>query len=306
MIRPATDALREHVGGVTLTVILLAAAWVTVGAAVFVSSSLDRISRAWMEDFRPVIYLEAGAGSAAAESVSKRVGGWDEVEEVTVRSPRDAYREAASRVGEERLSSAGAKPGMFPYSVVVRPAGAFGGVDLAARLEALETREQVEAVDVPSEGVRGVLGSARRLLYGFSIPLFVLVAAALAQVGSFLRKLQRTEHRELFLLERFGAGRWELARATIYRGALLGLWAGLGATGILLVMALYWRTIETSILGGVPPATPWNWWVVAAPLLTSPIGGGAVGIWVAHPGLGSDTDGSRAVLPSIKPLLDYG
>lgn len=301
MLRPATEILREHIGEAVLSVTMLAIALVAVGAAVFAASSLDRISRVWISEYRPVVYLAPGAGSTEANALSEQVGSWGEVERAEVRTPGDAYRTASSRIGEESLTRVGVEPEVFPYSLVVRPAGGHGDVELVAQLEALETRENVDSVDVPSESVRESLDAARWIVLGGLVPFGILLVGAFGQLGSLLRRLRRSERRELLLAERFGAGRMELARALLLRGGVLGLWAGLFASGIFLVIALSWRTMETSMFGGALAATPGIWWVVAVPLLLGPLGGAGIGLWVALAGF----DGGDRTTTLLDSLLEY-
>lgn len=301
MIRPSTEAFRERPGKTALVVGILAVAMVLPALGIFSASAADRLLRTWLADYRPVVYLTQSTGGTGAEELARRVGDWPEVDACTVRSPEDAYRSAADRVGEERLGEVGVRSEMFPYSLTVEPAGGVAGVELVSRLEALETEDRVESVDVPSAKLTdwlSTVGTVRAAATGLFLLMLVL---GLAYLGDYLRELRHREHDELRVLERLGAPSGRLRRASIVRGAILGVWAGLAATTILLAIALYWRTMEANLLGGIPAAAPRTWLVVAAPVVVGPVGGVCAGFWAARRSLGEVSQR----ISGLEPLLDH-
>jgi cell division protein FtsX len=301
MIRPSTDAFRERPGRTALVVGTLAVAMVLPALGVFSASTADRLLRQWLADYRPVVYLTEGTSGDGAEQLAGRVEEWPEVDECTVRTPEEAYGSAADRVGEEALGEVGVRSEMFPHSLTVEPAGGVASVELVSRLEALETGERVETVDVPSAEVtewRSAMGTVRVAAIG----LFVLsLFFGLAYVGTYLRELRAREYDALRIWERLGAPPEQLRRASLVRGAILGVWAGLVATTILLAIALYWRTMEANLLGGIPAAAPRTWLVVAAPVVIGPVGGVCAGLWAARRSPG---EGSRHI-SRLEPLLEH-
>jgi len=302
MIRPATKVLRDHAAKTSVAVGFFAVAMVLPGIGFLSATTADRLLRRWLADYRPVVYLAPEARGERAGELAGEIRKWDGVSECAVRAPGEAYEETASRLGEERLSKVGARPEMFPYSLVVEPAGGVAGVGVLSRLEALPTEAGVDSVDVPSARVTSWLSAVdtvRWTALGASVVLFGL---ALVAVADTLREFRHRERAKLRLFEKMGASAGQLRRATLIRGAVIGLWAGLAAACILLAIALYWRTIEEGLLGGFSAAAPRNWLVVAGPLVVGPVGGVLAGVFVARRSPG----GPPRRIPGLEPLLDHG
>jgi cell division protein FtsX len=303
VIRPATDQLKEEPIGTVGAVILLALAMALPGAVLSAAASVDRLAGRWMSDYRPVVYLEATADGAEAEQLAETIEGWGGVSTVEVRTPDEAFRQARRRVGEEPIAQVGIGPEMFPYSLVVESSDRWGGnIDLVARLAALDTRSSVEEVDVPEGVATRVAASAGWLAWAALVGLVVLLGVAMVQLSGFLQRLRHRDRRELALLERFGASPGRLRRSTWLRGALIGLWGGLAAFGIMLLLAVYWRSIERELLGGIGSAAATHWMIVAAPLIVGPVVGLLVGLGTARRPL--DSSGTHEL--EIDELLDYG
>lgn len=302
MIRPATELLRQNLGRSAFVVVVAAVAMIVPGAMLFCSGSASQLTHQWIEQFQPVVYLVPQIDRQGTDEVAGDVSGWEAVEAVDVRTPKDAWEQTRERLGEQELSNLGVEPSMFPFSLVVTPAADWGaGVDLIARLEALETRDTVEAVDVPS-------GRARRLLSWFrwgTILGGLLAVAGLAfavyQIADYLRRLRRQERSELAVLERFGAEPSSIRRSTWIRGLVLGLWAGVLAFGVLLAVAVGWRGVIGELFGSMGIEGYWQWIAIGAPLLVGPLLGVLVGVWSARTGESSD----RELPPELESLLEY-
>lgn len=301
MIRPASRALREHPWKTALVAGSFAVAMALPAVAMFSASTADRLLRRWLADYRPVVYLTPDIEEKKAKKFAERVHSWEGVAKCTVRSPNEAYSQAASRLGEKRVGEVGVKPEMFPFSLIVEPTGGVADVGVVSRLESLETNEEIDSVDVPSTEVGDWL-SALGTFQLVGLVLFALfVGIGVLLVADYLRELRYRERRELRLLERLGAPPNRLRRKSMVRGAILGIWSGLATSGLLLAIALYWRTIEASLLGGVLAAAPRSWLVVAAPLVVGPAAGAVAGVWAARRSLGE----TSFDIPELEPMLDH-
>ncbi|MFB6371841.1 MAG: cell division protein FtsX [Bradymonadaceae bacterium] len=302
MIRPATDRLRQNPGRAAFVIVVVAAALVVPGAVLFGSGAASQLTRQWIEEFQPVVYLAPGVGQQASDKLAEQVSGWESVGNVEVRTPDEAWEQARERLGEKELSNVGVESSMFPYSLVVVPAtDGSAGVDLIARLEALETRENIETVDVPSGGATRLLGWLRWAKILGTLLLLAGVAFVVQQIADFLGRLRGEERTELVVLERFGAEPGTLRRRTWIRGLVVGIWAGLLAFGTLLALGVAWRGMTDELFGATVIGGYWHWLAVGAPLVIGPAVGTIVGIWVARGGETDDGD----QLPGLESLLEH-
>lgn len=301
MIRPATEALTDQPGDTAFVVGVLALAMVLPSGVMFTASAADRMLEHWTETYRPVVYLGGGTSPEAAKSLASDIREWSGVETCEIRTPKDAFDSTAERLGRDRLAAAGVKPEMFPHSLVVESKEGATAKELISKLKALEARSVVDRVDAPSSEVVAWGGTIRTVRATGLVLLLIFALAATAVAAKYLMQLRRRERSELLLLERFGAETSRLRRTTWIRGVVVGLWSGLISTGLLLAFALYSRTMQSSLLGGVT-VTPRNWLYVVAPLLVGPIAGVAAGVWAARQSAGE----SDRSFPGLESLLDHG
>lgn len=236
----------------------------------------------WLQAYEPIVYLEAGVDDDAAEALRAEVEGWSTVASARIRGPKEAHAALADRLGEETVQGLGVAPGMLPTSLVLEPAAPVAGhIDLVSRVSALEARMEVDAVDVPSSGALRVLvlvGIAWAAAIGLGL-LGLLACAVL--LFDYLRRLREAEDDLLAVLEVFGASPGSLRRPTIVRGAVLGLWAGAGVSGVLVTSVLLWQSYAPALLGVEAVAAVGAWPLAIAPLLVGPVFGTVVGMAAA-------------------------
>ncbi len=194
-----------------------------LAAAVQVQSATEH----WWDQFVPVVYLEAQVGSETADELRADILEWSQVESVEIEGPDEVLARLQEHLGEEEARQTGVDASMMPTALVVRPhLWRPGEVEVIARLEALNVRSAVLAVDAPEAGALSWLQRARQVVLGLAIVVFFGVGASLVGLAAFLRRLQELERRENHLLEIFGATALALRRPALWRGMILGAAAG--------------------------------------------------------------------------------
>lgn len=304
MLRSPQARVWEHPGRALLVVFLLAAALALPAGILFGSVSLRELASDWTGDLRPVVYLRADRRGEPAGALAEELRGWDRVESVKVRTAEEAYRQTRARVGDSEAEALGLTGEMFPFSLVVESASSFPvDASLLAKLESLETRSDVEMVDLPGKRVRALSRWARRGAVGGGVLLILFTALAVYRLASFLEYLERRDRSERRLLERFGASSSRLRRTPWWRGAAIGLWAGLSGFAGLVLFGFFWRSLEMRWFGGHDSVVWWRWLLTAAPMLLGPIVGSSVGVHAGRRGAGGDDPLAREM--ELEPLLEY-
>ena len=302
MIKHPTEALRRRRVESIGVALALGLAWVVPGVFGMTAVVSADVSAEWLESYEPVVYMSPEATQADAKALGEELGALAGVGEAQVRTREQALGKLREGVGEEQVEALGVTEAMMPLSVAVVPrVPAHGHVELAARVGALEARELVERVDVPSGEALGVMGLAREaLMLALALALVGLCAGA-ATLAGFLRSTREDERQELEVLEIFGAGRGDLGKGSAMRGAVVGAWAGVGAS-CAMVMLMFWAQRHTGVLLGQAAFGSVQAWAMAmAPLVVSPTLGLVVGMLVSkRRGRG------REVAPGIESALAFG
>lgn len=230
MLRSPLEALDDHRWQTVGVVVLLAAALWMAAATAASLQQLEAASQGWFEAFVPAVYLEADVEDRSVETLVEELEDWSGVRGVDVEDPEIAYRRLEEQLGAREVRDLEIDERMMPVRVVVRPeTWRPGTVDLVARVEALEERDHVVAVDVPSAEVGERVDRIRMVLFGTAAVVAVALLGALASLVLLLRRLQRSERREHHLLEVFGASPASLRRVSLWRGMFVGAVAGLVA-----------------------------------------------------------------------------
>lgn len=304
MLRSPQARVWEHPGEAVLVIVLLAAALALPSAVVFGSVSLRELASDWTGDLRPVVYLRGDRRSGPAEELAEELRNWESVRTVTIRSSREAYRETRDRIGASDVEKLGLTAEMFPYSLVVESSRSFPvDASLLAKLESLETRSDVEMVDLPGERVRALSKWARRGAVGGVVLLVLFTVLAVYRLASFLARLERRDRRQRRLLERFGAAPSRLRRTPWWRGGAVGLWAGLLGFGSLVVFGFFWHSLEVQWFGGHDQVVWWRWLLTASPLVLGPVVGLAVGVRTGGRRRGLQDELARSA--GLESLLEY-
>jgi len=236
---------------------------------------------AWLEAYRPVVYLQSGTTDADAKALADELSGWASVHGATVRDPADAYASLVDRIGEDRVGDLGLSPDLMPTSIVVEPAMPVAGhIDLTSRITALQIRQEVESVSVPTSSAMNVLSlSGVVLTLAAILALTALLAGGIVSFD-YLRRMREVEGEMNALAVLFGAYPSEVRRPTLVRGMVVGAACGVACTLLLVGALVAWRWEAAGVLGiaATIPATAWP--LAAAPLLVGPIWGLVVG-WLA-------------------------
>lgn len=296
MIRAPMRACSEHrleTSAVVVTMIL----------ALFVPSFLGLVAllshdagAAWLEAYRPIVYLEPDASEESVARLAAEMSEWPGVESVEVRQPEDAYAVLDERLGADELDSLGVTASMFPVSLEVIPRYPVAGhVDFVAEVASLEARMEVDAVDVPSSVALRLVSAANLMaMVAGVLGLLALLAAGVA-LSAYLRRLRELETDLEAVLGIFGAYPHDIRRPTLIRGTVLGLWSGIGVTVLLSATLAIWQAQAPPAIGLEAFISPWTWPLAAIPVLAGPALGAVVG-WLSAAGGAHRTRAERAAI----------
>lgn len=258
-------ALLDNYRWTTAGTVLALAVSLWLGAALLTAvMQVQAAVGTWWHEYTPVVYLEPGTGDEEVEAMADELTQWAGVTDVTVDPPEeilDRLEAHLERDEDEVTLDASMMPtGLMVLPVVWRP----GQEELIARLEALEVRAEVLAIDVPNPGALAWLDGARNVAIGLALAMLAGLVAALLGLGAFLRRLQRVEGTENHLLEVFGAPANALRRPTLWRGMILGAAAGMLAAATYLPWALVLDGFAVDLVGrGAFPALRAGLWSCA-------------------------------------------
>ncbi|MFW6057377.1 MAG: permease-like cell division protein FtsX, partial [Persicimonas sp.] len=107
MLRPASDALIRQKAATTTTVVVLAFALLVPCLAVLAATFADAAASDYLAAYRPVVYLEADADQAAAESLADTINAWSQVDQAVLRSPEQALDALEERLGADEVAKLG-------------------------------------------------------------------------------------------------------------------------------------------------------------------------------------------------------
>lgn len=291
MIEGATDIFREHLSetaGVVgvLVLALTIPAFLILGVVIGSDVIEERLSA-----YRPVIYMDAGAGQKDTVELRDEVAAWTGVDEVSIRSPEDAFEVTRERLGDEEVAKLGLTPSMFPYSLVVAPQNpVLGRIELVARVSGLEARGAVDSVDVPEGRSKRVMDFFFWLLVGAGVVTAICIFLAVTHVRAFVIGLMRRQYDEWRLLVSFGESPREFRRVNLVRGLSLGALGGLTSFGLLLGMLVLWRSYQSDLVGVSVTGSVSNWFVLVAPIIIGLVVGWTAGIFANRKRLTEESD----------------
>lgn len=236
---PLASVSRQPVAAVGAVLMLGASLWLlaALGASIV---QLQQGTQSWWEQFGPAIFLESSVETEEVQSLGEEIESWSQVSSVYVEPPEEVADRLKEAVGRQEFEAMKVDESMMPTVLVVEPVlWRPGEVDLAARLEAMEVRQSVIEVDTPDPEALSWLERGRKLVVGAVVVVLLGSGGAAIGVGSFLRRIQRRQRRENYLLEIFGASPKRLRRPTMVRGMVLGAVAGLMAGVAFLPWAIW-------------------------------------------------------------------
>ena len=294
MLRSPVAILGDH-RVATVGVVMGVAVAMWFGAALVMSGvQLHQGATTWWEDFAPAVYLEPGISEEAVEAMAEEIAGWSSVAAVEVMDAEEMLALLQGHLGDEEVEVTAM---MMPTRLVVEPQiWRPAEVEVLARLEALEVRSSVIAVDAPRPGALAWLEQARRVALGALVMALLGLLGALVGLGVLLRRLQELERRENHLLEVFGASPSSLSRPAVWRGTTLGIAAGVVGGGALLPWALFLENLMEELVGagaiGALEAAVWAGVLV----VVGAVLGGATGWICGRPSGRTDRDEKATLL----------
>ncbi len=230
MLRSPLQLLSAHRAQTTAVVLVMAVALWLVAAVPAALIQLQTGADHWFEQFVPVVYIDPGADEQTLVTMVEEIDDWDGVAGVEHHDSSRAYERIGDVIGDDELASMGVTEAMVPELLIIEPVlWKPGQIELLARAEALEERQEVVAVDVPDARSLEWMDDARWMVAALGATALIALIAALAVVVNFLRMLSRRERREHHLLEVFGAKPRVLRFPALWRGLVVGASAGTAA-----------------------------------------------------------------------------
>ncbi|MFW5968631.1 MAG: permease-like cell division protein FtsX [Persicimonas sp.] len=278
--------LRPFVGSHPLRALVAVAvlffALLLPSALALVACVTTEVADGYLDAFRPVVYLEAGAQTDEADALVDELQSWSAVKSATVRTPGEAHADLNERLGPDETARLGVDEGMLPYSIVVEPTvPVFGHARLLADVSALEVRSHIARVDIPSGKAVEALSVARWML---AFGILLAVGSLLAGLGHLRDSLvRRAEHdaERRRLLEMFGATPGSLSRPILTGGVTVGAVAGVAATVALGLVLAVWYGAQPQLIGQSFRGSGGVWLTLFVPMAVGPLIGLAAG-WLAN------------------------
>ncbi|RDV37929.1 hypothetical protein DV096_12545 [Bradymonadaceae bacterium TMQ3] len=285
----------------TACVLLGLAATLSLGGVLALGGwQLERAQQSAATQYWPAIYVEGQPESAQLDVLIAEVEGWSRVDQVHRRSPEESLDLLRERLGEEEVRRMGLDASLLPVVLEVEPSMLGQGSEaLAARVAALEVREEVVAVDLPESQALEALAAWRAIRAGVWLSWALALMGALMGLGGLVWRLREEERAEQTMLEQFGASRVALGRPTLIRGLVLGGAAGvLAAPATLMLFSGFRAALQPLLVDATLSAA------AAVPVMLAQVVGGAllgtlIG-WVLRRPRQSDTAPG-----ALRPLLDW-
>lgn len=273
MIRPPLEALKRRPLETLCLAALLALAFALPGTVAIISLMTQHTTQHWLSQYEPHLYVSPTATPEQVQALSAEISTWDGVAKVIHRSPTQAIESLEKRLGKEHVQHLGLGPSMMPTSLIIQPrVPVIDHLNVIAKASGLEARPTITTVDVPSAQTSDLLQTTKTFALSAMVIMIVLYLIALFLLGAMLHRLVGDEHKELALLEQFGASPLSLVRASWIRGATMGLLGGVLATSCLLCVQFSGQAIGQSLTHSTWGVS-WSWAIVFLPLVLGPIQG---------------------------------
>ncbi len=256
MLRSPFTVFAQHRGTTAAMIFGLGAALWLVAATASGAVQLESAADGWWQQFSPAVYVDKPADGSSTRKLVAEISEWSEVGAVDVEGREEQFSALEEHLGPDEIGRLRVDESMMPTRIVVEPRlWRPGEVELVARIEALEVREEVVGIDAPGAGALAWMERARIAVGGVLIVVVIIAVVALIVLASWLRRLQQREWRENHLLEVFGASPTALRMATLWRGTVLGGAGGLVAAIGFLPWALVVDKLVVDLAGtGAMPA----------------------------------------------------
>lgn len=303
MIRAYSAALRAHGAESVVMILLWALTFTLPGALGLGAMTASASAQAWLEQYKPVIYLADDATGQDAKTLSAELAAWPGVKDVQLRSPDEAIAQLGQRLGQEEVQRLGVNAAMMPSSLILTPNYTLiDYVSLISKVAALEARPQIAATDVPSASATAQLVLIRRAMLTAFVVFALLALISFVLMIAYLKKLVASEREEQAALELFGVSSFELAKASLARGITLGAWAGLLTTVSLLAIQFGAHAQGPALMKqALNQTAAWGWAIALAPLLACPL----MGLLAALLATGRRMPRISVRSADLRPLLRY-
>jgi cell division protein FtsX len=302
MIQSPLAPLRHRPLELVAVILLLALAVALPGTLLMGTVMGQQGITRWLTSYEPIVTLSIDATPEQVRALDAELRALPGVASLTLREPADTLALVQARLGPEQAQALGLVPDVFPRAFILRPDVPIQGhIALVSQLAGFEARDGVAAVDIPSPAALRALSHARDLSLIALLLAAALFACAAILTAAFLSRVAADQHRELELLEMFGASRAELARPTVWRALSLGAAAGVIASAALLAAQATLASAALAIFG-VEAGGALTWWIVPLPLVLCP----AVA-WLAAQAIQRRRARDTAQpLPATRSMLAYG
>ena len=266
MIRSPLEACKGRKKETVATWLVVCFALLLPTAFSWVYVATEEAAHEWLAHYDPVVYLRTGLSDAGVQALQREIEDWTPVGTVTVRTREEAYRDLSSRLGDKEFAALGLTAESMPVSLLIEPRlPVVGHVELVSRLEGLDARLEVEAVDVPASTplyLLQALGSSVYLILFLALVLWIKAAISL---HNYLRLLEQDERELWEVLWIFGADDNARRIPTWTRGIVVGGSAGVGAAVLSIVVISLWDAIREQFLTSVDMTS--GWWLAGLPVV---------------------------------------
>lgn len=297
MLKSPLSALSEYRLPTLGVVLTMAAALWLVAAVAALSLEVRSAGEQWWDSFYPVAYLDVGPESDEFIEFVDELEAWIGVAGVDVETPEEMLQRLEEQFGENEIRQMGVDATMMPTAVVIRPElWRPGQVDLIARVEALEVRPYVVAVDAPRGEALSWMDGGRLVIAGGLVVILAGLLGSMIGLAGLLRRFQERERHTNHLLEIFGAPPKALIRPTILRALAIGAASGAvaGLAFLPWAHALQGLAGQFGAIGSVSPARAvlWSGVIIAG----GAISGIIVGLVCSRPRRSKGRDDQTALL----------
>lgn len=250
MLRSPLAALKRrrlHTAGVV--VVMAVSMW--MGAALVVGlQQLGATTEGAFQQFVPAVYLHQDVDDTRSAALQGEIQDWSGIATVEVESPEETFDRLEQQFGESELREMALDGQMMPTRLLVHPrVWQPDRVELLARIEALEEREGVVAVDVPSTEVFDWMQRGRIVVATGGAVVVLGLLGAVAALALLLRSIEWRRRRENYLLEMFGASDLSLRTPSLWRGGVVGGTAGVVAALMFVPWSLVLSDFTADIAG---------------------------------------------------------
>ena len=232
------DLLWTHV----LTSGTMAMTLFVFGAFMLLQSNLESLLKSWGEQIQVNVYLEKGAGGAAAQNLSRKLQSFPEVERVRFVSQQQAWKDFQAALGAQAGILEGLPADVLPASLEVSVRPEFrGGVKIAELAGKIKKEKGITTVEYPQDWVERLEFIITAVQWTKWILGGVLFGAALFIAGSTVKLALLARKDEVEILQLVGAGEEMIQAPFVLEGMIQGLAGAVSALVLLWLLFVLLR-----------------------------------------------------------------